>query len=346
MAKIEMLLKSKFRGCMLGTLLGDCLGAPFEGDPITLGSKLVIQRYFDKLDGPHFKVPYKKYTDDTAMTISVAKSLIDKPDVDFQFMARLFTEQYFLNPHRGYGANIVDVFRKLRESKYTDVYKPAKEQFAGSGSYGNGGAMRIAPIALYFHNSEKAMIDAARKTTEITHTHRLGVHGALLQCIALRLALLSDPTEPIDPQKFLHELLAHMTDIEGEADGRELFQTRLKLMQRLLTVEGPEDPLTEIEISTSLGNGIAALDSVPTAIYCFLRAQKDIPGMICDNAFRRTVQYAVTLGGDTDTIASMAGSLAGVYFGEEYISERLLRHCETPDKIIQMADNLYDVVPK
>lgn len=51
MAKLESLLvKSKFRGCMIGSLMGDCLGAPFEGDEYSASNKLVIQRYFDQLE--------------------------------------------------------------------------------------------------------------------------------------------------------------------------------------------------------------------------------------------------------------------------------------------------------
>lgn len=51
----SLLLKSKFRGCLLGGLLGDCLGAPFEGDPLSLGANKVIQNYFDKLEEPDVK---------------------------------------------------------------------------------------------------------------------------------------------------------------------------------------------------------------------------------------------------------------------------------------------------
>lgn len=51
---------SKFRGCLLGSLLGDCLGAPYEGEGTV--SKSVLQNYFDKLEGPYFKgiklIPY------------------------------------------------------------------------------------------------------------------------------------------------------------------------------------------------------------------------------------------------------------------------------------------------
>jgi poly(ADP-ribose) glycohydrolase ARH3 len=57
MALIDTIsLASKFRGCLVGGLLGDCLGAPYEGDTVT--SKTVLQQYFDKLEGPYFKCTY------------------------------------------------------------------------------------------------------------------------------------------------------------------------------------------------------------------------------------------------------------------------------------------------
>lgn len=105
-----------------------------------------------------FVAPYKQYTDDTAMMKSVAKCLIDKPPVDYNFMARLFVKEFFNEPRRGYGQGVVEVFHKLRANKFEDIYKPAAEQFFGLGSYGNGGAMRIAPIALHFHNNYQVSI--------------------------------------------------------------------------------------------------------------------------------------------------------------------------------------------
>lgn len=62
MAKIDgILLKAKFRGCLLGCLMGDCLGGPFESDLMSAGSKTIVQKYFDKLDGPPFQGKSLKY---------------------------------------------------------------------------------------------------------------------------------------------------------------------------------------------------------------------------------------------------------------------------------------------
>ncbi|KAK5649651.1 hypothetical protein RI129_000680 [Pyrocoelia pectoralis] len=346
MAKIDnILLKSKFRGCLLGSLIGDCFGAPFEGDIMTSGGKVVLQKYFDKLEGAAFKGPIKTYTDDTAMTKCVAKSLTDKPAVDFKFMARLFVKEYFSEPRRGYGKNVVDVFAKLRSNKFDDIYKPANEQFAGMGSFGNGGAMRVSPLALYFHNNYQGMISAVSNATRITHTHKNAINGAVLQSMAVQQCLKLDPADKIDAQKFVNNLIEKMRMIEVDDEGLNIdngtpYKEKLVDIQKLLD-SGNDD--TE-EIIRILGNDIFALHSVPTAIFCFLRAQTPIPRITTDNRFRRSIQYAISLGGDTDTIASMTGSMAGAFLGDDYINKHLLRHCEFQKGMSEMADNLFAVL--
>ncbi|KAL3278900.1 hypothetical protein HHI36_016420 [Cryptolaemus montrouzieri] len=337
------ILKSKFRGCLLGSLLGDCLGAPFEGDNMTTGDKLVIKNYLDKLEEPGFKCPFKPYTDDTAMTRSVAKALIDKPEPDFKFLAKLFVKEYFLEPNRGYGQNVVSVFQKLRQNKFEDVFKPASEQFNGSGSLGNGGAMRIAPVALYYFDKYNIMIDVVTNATKITHTNPLGVNGALLQSIAIQECLLEPQGEKLNVHNFVKKLLDKMKvfeyEDEDDLDGviEEPYREKLLTVQNLLLRTYDQDELYD-EILETLGNSIVALNSVPTAVYCFLKACAETPDL--RNIFRNTIEYAIGLGGDTDTIASMAGAIAGAYVGEENLNVNLVRHCEKHNEIIEMADNL------
>lgn len=99
-------------------------------------------------------------------------------------------------------------------------------------------------------------------------------------------------------------------------------------------------PPSEEEVVNTLGHSVNALFSVPTAIYCFLRNIQASDG---DNSFKQTLEYTVSLGGDTDTIASMACALSGAYHGA-CISEGLVKHCEASEEIIQLADQLYEIV--
>lgn len=62
-----------------------------------------------------------------------------------------------------------------------------------------------------------------------------------------------------------------------------------------------------------------------------------------DNPFRRTIQYAISLGGDTDTIANMAGAIAGAYYGYGSISDNLQDHCEAIEQFTEYADKLHKI---
>jgi poly(ADP-ribose) glycohydrolase ARH3 len=97
-----------------------------------------------------------------------------------------FVKEYFSDlPRRtvglGYGGHIVNIFHKLQAQKFKDPFGPAKEQFGGEGSYGNGGAMRVAPLALFCHSDYKELINSVQQSAEITHTHKQGYNGTILQ---------------------------------------------------------------------------------------------------------------------------------------------------------------------
>jgi len=367
-------LASRFRGCMLGSLVGDCLGQPFEGEDRPI-SKSVLNSYFEKLHDSSLKVPYKAYTDDTAMTFSVAQSLINKNQFDPQDMAKKFVDEFYAHPRRGYGSNITDVFKALKRDDCKDPYGPGRLQFAGRGSYGNGSAMRIAPIALFCHSNSDEAMHIAYKSSLITHTNELGYNGAILQCLAIHKALHSDCTVPLDIDEFALYLQEKMASIEkndeqhsntmnsnirgnGNSSSsqprrstvnvtKSSYVRKLQDMRHLLKTTSSASPDRVIDV---LGHFVSAYGSVPTAIYSFLRSVKDhangedsLPG---ENAFQRAVHYAISLGGDTDTIASMAGSIAGAYYGYEAVSPALLAHCEAVQQAIDLADCLYQAVEK
>lgn len=342
-------LAGKFRGCLVGSLLGDCLGAPFEGDfPI---SKSVLTSYVSKLLDESAKglLPFRPYTDDTAMTRCLATSLIEKKGFHASDLAQRFTSEYFEQPKRGYGPNVVDVFHALKKGNFEDPFGPAKSQFEGTGSYGNGGAMRVAPVALFCHKNVAEMISVAEKQARITHTHKNGYNGAILQCLAVHRAVASDAQAPINKAAFLDFLVEHMDTIESK--GNKLvtdpavdkpFTTSLQNMRRVLCDE-PQD-LSAEEVAALFGNDVSAHKSVPTAIYAFLRSHEPLPFFQTENPFVRAIVLSISVGGDTDTIASMAGSISGAFHSLSGIPTSLQRHCEGLDVTLKLADDMYDFV--
>ncbi|KAK3885731.1 hypothetical protein Pcinc_010069 [Petrolisthes cinctipes] len=345
MEAVELLV-GRFRGSMVGALMGDCLGAPFEAEP--RAARSVLNSYFKRLSCPDIKVPYKAYTDDTAMTRCVALSLIQEKGYNAEDMAKRFVKEFYAEPRRGYGSNVVDVFAALRISKFEDVYGPAAWQFGGSGSYGNGGAMRVAPVALFYHPApDQKVVSVAKDMALITHGNRLGYNGAVLQCLAIREALHT-PTNQLDVVKFIQSLKEMMKKVEtlGEDEILEKGQIEFEYtgrLSRLASLMERGDQVSIDAVEEELGNDISAHRSVPTAIYSFLRASNSIPNIEAETAFMRTIHYAISLGGDTDTIASMAGSIAGAFYGIAEIPESLQRHCEGLAEAIQQADQLHSL---
>ncbi|KFB42807.1 AGAP002530-PA-like protein [Anopheles sinensis] len=338
---------AKFRGTLLGALVGDCCGAPFEGQLMDSGSKLILRKNLDKLEGPAFKAPYKKYTDDTAMTLQVTKTLLDPNGFSQKLLAKNFVVEFFKESNRGYGAAIGEVFRKLRLTKVSDPTGPAMAQFNGSGSYGNGAAMRVSPVALYCVNkSVSELVKLVTDTATVTHTNVLGVNGAILQALAIRQSLLLKPDEPFCWKAYLEALKKDIAEVEKENDpdldaNPNAYEMQLKNMEKLLdnTVEASDENVLNL-----LGHSVAALYSVPTAIYCFLRHTKATAEDPTGKPFRNTLEYAISLGGDCDTIGSMACAISGAYYGDSVISPALLKHCESADNISSLAEQLYKVV--
>lgn len=355
-------LEEKFQGCLVGGLLGDCLGAPFEED--FTGSNFPDQQTFFQNLLKHAVVPGPSagrnfrpskvhpghgeyhYTDDTAMTFCLARSLLAKGKFDALDVAKRFTTEYFENEPivYEYGNAVREVFRKLKNTNFVDPYKPGQDQFGGHGSYGNGAAMRVAPVALFYKNDLEKMVEVARNQSKITHSNKTGYNAAIMQCMAICLALKSDPKTPLDPVVFVDYLIAFMDKLEEATDGFKPLCFKLMLIKK--TVSNPAEDPTPAEVAKMLGNNITAQGSVPTAIYSFLRSQRPLPDFDHESPFVRCLYFAIACGGDTDTIATMAGSIAGARHGISAIPGVLQRQCQGVDEMVRLADSIEAAVTK
>jgi poly(ADP-ribose) glycohydrolase ARH3 len=301
-------LKSKFMGCLVGTAIGDALGARREGKGMSRSEDIVsLARKLEQLI----------YTDDTHMTIGVAESLIENNGFDGGHMAKTFIRNYEDEPWRGYGPGPPIIFRMIKSG---EAWYSAAEGLYSGGSFGNGSAMRVAPVGLlYSHNLEK-LREIAHQSSSITHFHELGKEGAALQACAVALALNTPSYEDVDREAFLSVLQDFIRD--------HLYKEKIAWIRELL---GEQDRAKVVAV---LGNGIEAPRSVPTAIYCFLKQPE---------SYKDTVIYAVSLGGDTDTIAAMAGAISGAYLGMEAIPSEWHAKLENREYIEALAEKLWQI---
>ena len=303
---VEELLRSKFLGALVGTGVGDSLGAGFEGwGRVALEEIEQVAEMRKTLT----------YTDDTHMMIGIAESLIKSRGFNGEDMAYTFASNYELEPWRGYGPAPPHIFRLIRNGV---DWGQAAQRFYDGGSYGNGSAMRIAPIGVFYHDNLTLLRDVACESSRITHAHTLGKEGAALQACAIALATNLVSPSALDRGNFLAKLIDYAQD--------DIYRQKLATAKEILG--NPDESRVVIE----LGHGIEAFNSVPTAIYCFLSEP---------DSFARAVLLAISLGGDTDTIAAMTGAISGAFLGIEYIPEEWRSKLENRVYIEELADNLY-----
>jgi len=303
---IRQVLKSKFLGALVGSGVGDALGAPFEG-------RRKIKP--EEIEAVAEQQEVLTYTDDTHMMIGVAESLIKVNGFDGGDMARTFVKNYELEPFRGYGPGPPRIFRLIRAG---EAWDEAAQKLYRGGSYGNGSAMRVAPIGVFYYDDQNKLKEVAVKSSLITHAHILGKEGAALQAYAIALATNLEPSVALAQGEFL----AKLTDFTQD----KVYQQKLAKLKRLL---GEPDKAKTV---AELGNGIEAFNSVPTAIYSFLAHP---------NSFVEAVLYAISLGGDTDTIGAMTGAISGAYLGIESIPDSWRGKLENRLYIEELAKKLW-----
>jgi poly(ADP-ribose) glycohydrolase ARH3 len=297
----------RFRGCLLGLAVGDALGGRFEAQ-----SASAIRDRFPNVDAL-INYPQDEiwYTDDTQMAIGVAETLAEHGEISEERLCAAFAANYV--PSRGYGRGARAVLEAMEEGR--DYREVAARHFPG-GSYGNGAAMRVAPVGLFFAHDERRLLSQARLSALPTHVHPLGIEGAQLLALAVSLAARR---ARLDRDEFFARLV-------GSCDSTEY---RDKVMAAA-DVASPDQ-------LAALGNGIEALHSVPTAIAAFA---------LTPDSYEETVANAIFLGGDTDTIAAMAGAISGAYLGIDALPQRLVDLLETSPKgrayLFGLADKLHE----
>jgi ADP-ribosylglycohydrolase len=255
---------------LLGAIAGDIIGAPYEWFRIK------------QKDFPLF-TELSTFTDDSVLTVAVASALLEGRD--YGDALREFGNRY---PNRGYGG----FFSQWLATPGMGPYN----------SFGNGAAMRVAPVGLAAA-TEREALDEARKTAVCTHDHPEGVKGAQATALCVYLARNGTPK---------HEIRDRIETTFGYSLARTLDDIR------------PEYSFNETCQAT-----------VPEAIQCFLEGRD----------FEDTVRNAISLGGDSDTLACISGAVAEAYWGvPQSISERV--ESLLPDEFLDIIAEFNERFPR
>jgi ADP-ribosylglycohydrolase len=221
------------------------------------------------------------------MALSIVETLWHYGRLDPDALAKGFSRRY--QPWRGYGAGAHRLLRSLQSG--ADWRTEASQMFGGSGSYGNGAAMRVAPLGAYFADDLEAVRDNAILSAQPTHAHPEGIAGAVAVAVAAALAYRVGEGESMSAEQFLKQVVENVPESET-CNG-------IKLAREIPLSESP----TKVARQLGAGYKISAQDTVPFALWCAARHLDHY-----EEAFWATVSGL----GDMDTTCAIACAIVAL----------------------------------
>ncbi|WKX18208.1 MULTISPECIES: ADP-ribosylglycohydrolase family protein [unclassified Streptomyces] len=247
-----------------------------------LGSQFFVPANYPLLGRRELPPGTWQWTDDTEMACSVVSVLAAHHRIDQDALALSFAHHHDFD--RGYGPAVNRLLRLVREGG--DWRELAAALFNGQGSWGNGAAMRIAPLGAWYADDPEQATHQAEISAYPTHQHREAVVGAM--AVAAAAALAADPAGPPPAHALLDGVIAL---VPKSAVGAGLRRARDML-----------DYGDAATVAAVLGCGrrTTAHDTVPFALWSAARALGEY-----ETAFWTTAQ----VGGDVDTTCAIVGGV-------------------------------------
>ncbi|AKJ12794.1 ribosylglycohydrolase [Streptomyces incarnatus] len=270
-------------GAVLGSAVGDALGAPFEFGPEgAFSARFPRPGHGGEMCGGGGWEPGEA-TDDTQMAVLIAESLRDRGGLDLPDVFHRFQRWAAADP-KDIGLQTEAV---LTGGDPWDT-AAARHFRTSQRAAGNGALMRAAPSAVHFaHAGRATTMDAARRLAALTHGDRAAWEGTAALHELIRVALTGD-----DPLSAVPATL-----LAVHPDHRRRYAV-------VLSPDWHPDQATEFNgaVWPCLGSAVWALRTT--------------------TSYEEAVRAAIDLGGDTDTVAAVTGALAGAVYGVGSIPAR------------------------
>ena len=275
---------------LAGTAVGDGLGECFSYNPHTV-RRCIAEN----------KLPPKPWwrTDDSEMAIAIVETLMARGEIDQDLLATRFAAHFATDRLRGYGAMAYRILAGISAGGHWRTL--SQSAFGGSGSFGNGAAMRVAPLGAWFHDDLERTAEQATLSATVTHAHPEGIAGAVAVAVAAAVAA-SRRTE--EWHTAATDIWANVVALTPAGKTREGIE-RARALPANITAENA---------AKSLGCGfqVSAQDTVPFVIWSACKHLHN---------FERAFQETAVVGGDVDTTCAMVGGIVAAYTGRAGIPE-------------------------
>lgn len=342
----------RVRGCLLGLAVGDALGAPLEG----LSAQQIRAHYghvIDFVDGARAwkRKPYRwrlpgLYSDDTQQAMALCDILLEHGLVDRERLAGLYLgmatpKGTYVGAHRGIGRS----FRQV----LADLERGVSPRETGQRSAGIGAAMRIAPVALYYHGEPEAMYAAVMAASLMTHRDIRSLAGAMAVVHAVRRLSAGAQRDP----SFLFRLAADVAREEGRIQAEYAGTGRVTSLAEhghgLSRAIAHVESLLEMPRECALAALVEEANRHGADPVC-RRATMGFPPaciptclylLMTTDGYEDAITEVINLGGDADTAGAILGALAGAHYGIAAIPDRWLIGLQNRDAIDLRASALH-----
>lgn len=299
-------IEKKLRGYLFGIACADALGRPVEH--LTL--EQIKQKYGEK--GILELLPDSPWTDDTQLMLVLARALLRGAEFELSELMDKIAEELVLwldEPDLGAGATTRGAALNLKEG--------IPWSKSGISSKTCGSLMRAGILGFVYQNDPKKMVKVALVSGRITHSHPVSEAASLAGAYAVKLAL-----DGVEPREMFEPLLKVTQGISQE------FTQALESSYRTAhSGIGDEEGLKK------LGQGWYAEETFALAYFCILRYPND---------YKKAIQTAVNITGDSDSVASVAGGILGARLGIEAIPVSWIDTLEEKEKLEGMVRPLLE----
>lgn len=289
----------KIQGTLLGLAIGDAMGAP-----VSFCSRGSFEPVLEYRTGGHLMLDHGEWTDDTAMSLCLAESLIEKSfDKSHQLETYL---RWLLNGHNTVHQEAIDAGETtlLALAHFAKTGQP-ESPFCGEAYSGNGSIMRLAPIACYFLDCDEAIFHGG-ESSRTTHPSPIAVDSCrLLSAVLWALVNGLDRVEAI-----------------------RFAQTKLPDLH-------PE--IAPIAMGSFWEKSESAIKSTG---YCAHTLEAALWAWWSAPDFKTAVLKAVNLGDDADTVGAVTGQLSGAFWGMDGIPKKWVEPLARKDHILEIANRL------
>jgi len=277
------------RTCTRDSLDGLAVGDGF-GDKLFFYMNQFQDKMLDELFSARVLPPRPwTYTDDTQMALSLVETLFQHNQIEQDFLAQSFARHF--ERTRGYGPAM---YKLLPRFQMGEAWKSAASSlFNGQGSFGNGAAMRVAPLGAYFSDDIALVVRQAALSAEVTHRHPEAIAGAIAIAVATAYAVRCRETQQlVVGPAFLSRIISHVPEST----------VRTGIVKAMTFTN--DTPIWKVAMALGNGSGVSAQDTVPFTLWC---AAQQL------GSYEDAIWLTASGLGDIDTNCAIVGGIVAAY---------------------------------